>query len=65
MIEKVQEQSSKGLDEEAAFTTSQLETKVKSVSKLYKKVTTKKKPKEPKKTEEKKEDEEEKKEEEL
>jgi hypothetical protein len=45
LIEKVQGQSSKGLDEEPSFTISQVETKVKNVSKLYKKVTTKKQPK--------------------
>jgi hypothetical protein len=56
LIEKVQEQSNKGLDEDPSFTISQVETKIKAVSKLYKKVVSKKKPKE-KKKEEPKEDE--------
>jgi len=53
LTEKLSEQSSKRLDEEPAFTISEVEAKMKSMGKLFKKVADKRKPKEkkPKKVE--------------
>ena len=48
---KIEGQSAKRLDEEPAFLVTEAETKMKSVGKLFKKVSEKKKPKEKKKVE--------------